>query len=365
MRYFFICLLALLLASLGSAETRDIDIPFYQSWVNSPHADLDSPAFNHWEEEDDKLVPERCAACHSTTGHLDYLGADGSTPYQVDAKAPGLEGVQCTACHNRAVSNMTEVRFPSGSSVTRVEADARCMDCHQGRASGASVDEMVAEAAVEADQIHQVLKFINVHYSPAAATRFGKEAGGGYEYAGKDYVGFFYHDDFATQCNDCHRAHSTQVKVNLCSDCHRDATSEADWASIRSKNSTLDYDGDGEESGIKVEVETLHELLYATMQDYASQVLEAPVLYDSGVYPYFFNDSNGNGVNDPGEAIYPNAYKSWSPRLVKAAYNYQFVAKDHGAWAHNGQYVLQLLHDSIADLGEAVAIPPIERAGEF
>ena len=53
------------------------------------------------------------------------------------------------------------------------------------------------------------------------------------------------------------------------------------------------------------------------------------------VYPYFFNDNNGNGEADKDEAKFPNRYKSWTPRLMKAAYNYQFVTKDPGAFAHN------------------------------
>lgn len=351
----------LLIASIASAEMRDIVIPFYDSWVSSPHADITSEAFVHWEEEDDKMVPESCAACHSTTGHLDYLGADGSEPYSVDAKAPGLEGVQCTACHNSAVSEMTEVVFPSGKVVERFESDARCMDCHQGRASGNAVDEMITAAGVGDDTIHQDLKFLNVHYSAAAATRFGTEAGGGYEYEGMDYNGLHYHDDFATQCNDCHSPHRTTVKVDICVECHEDTGAENQWAFIRADETIGDFDANGEEEGIKTEIENLHGILYQAILDYSAEVLDKPVIYDSHSYPYFFNDTNGNGDVDQGEAIYPNAYKSWSPRLAQAAYNYQFVAKDHGGWAHNGQYILQLLHDSVQDLGEKVSVPDVER----
>ena len=37
-----------------------------------------------------------------------------------------------------------------------------------------------------------------------------------------------------------------------------------------------------------------------------------------------------------------------------AAYNYQVVAKDGGAWVHNPAYALQLLHDSVESLSERV-----------
>lgn len=356
----FACL-AFLIAGIASAEMRDIEIPFYEAWVNSPHGDITSEAFVHWEGEDDKQVPESCAGCHSTTGHLDYLGADGSTPYKVDAKAPGLEGVQCTACHNKAVGQMTEVTFPSGLVVERVEADARCMDCHQGRASGKAVNDMISKAGVDDDTVHADIKFLNVHYSAAAATRFGSEAGGGYEYDGQEYNGLHYHDDFATQCADCHNPHTLEVKLDICADCHENVLSKDDWALIRSDETYGDFDANGVESGVKTEIENLQAILYKAMQDYSAQVLSAPIIYDASAYPYFFADTNGNGQIDDGEVNYGNQYKSWSPRLAQAAYNYQFVLKDHGAWVHNGQYVLQLLHDSVVDLGEQVSVPDVER----
>ncbi len=51
---------------------------------------------------------------------------------------------------------------------------------------------------------------------------------------------------------------------------------------------------------------------------------------------------------------YPNRYQSWTPRLLKAAYNYQFGAKEPGIHAHNPRYARQILIDSLDDLGTAV-----------
>lgn len=39
-----------------------------------------------------------------------------------------------------------------------------------------------------------------------------------------------------------------------------------------------------------------------------------------------------------------------------AAYNYQVVAKDGGAWVHNPRHALQLLHDSLISLSERVEL---------
>lgn len=51
------------------------------------------------------------------------------------------------------------------------------------------------------------------------------------------------------------------------------------------------------------------------------------------------------------EVNYGNRYATWTPRLLRAAYNYQYVAKDPGAYAHNPTYILQVLYDTPADIG--------------
>ena len=81
---------------------------------------------------------------------------------------------------------------------------------------------------------------------------------------------------------------------------------------------------------------------------------------------YGFRDFIGDDGSTPGkidddEAVYANGYKGWTPRLPRAAYNYRYVAKDPGAYTHNPGYVIQLLHDSLADLARKV---PVEMAGK-
>ena len=38
-------------------------------------------------------------------------------------------------------------------------------------------------------------------------------------------------------------------------------------------------------------------------------------------------------------------------RSLRAAFNYQYYQKEPGAWAHNNPYIVQILYDSIQDLG--------------
>ena len=58
------------------------------------------------------------------------------------------------------------------------------------------------------------------------------------------------------------------------------------------------------------------------------------------------------------------AYNAWTPRLLRAAYNYQYSVKDPGAFAHNPLYVMQFLYDSIKDVGGDVTgltRPPVTK----
>ncbi|SPH23492.1 C-type polyheme cytochrome OmcB [Defluviimonas aquaemixtae] len=88
----------------------------------------------------------------------------------------------------------------------------------------------------------------------------------------------------------------------------------------------------------------------------AADVAGAPVIYAPGNYPYFLADLNANGLPDTDELAYSNRYQSWTSRLLKAAYNYQFVAMDPGIYAHNPAYTQQILIDSLKSLSAAVEL---------
>lgn len=114
----------------------------------------------------------------------------------------------------------------------------------------------------------------------------------------------------------------------------------------------VDYDGDGDvQEGLIWEISSLHEALYAGIQTYASDVIGTPIVYGAGNHLHFFTDLDGDGELDPGEAVADNQFENWTPRLVRAAYNYLYIAQDPGAYAHNGKYVIQILYDSLVDMG--------------
>lgn len=331
-----------------------------EEWSGSAHADATAEAFRHWDSEDPKEVPTSCAKCHSEAGYIDFLGADGSAAGSVDVAAPVDSVISCNVCHNPVATVKTSVMFPSGVELADVGPAARCMECHQGRASKVQVDAKITELALEPDAVSADLGFINVHYFAAAASLLGNEVMGGYQYDGQAYQPRVAHvDDFNT-CNECHNPHSLELEIEKCATCHVGVASVEDLQAVRMPSSMVDYDGDGDVAeGMYSELEGLQETLYVTMQAYATEVAGAPLLYDAHAYPYFFTDPNANGTLDEGEAIPDNKFVNFTPRLLQAAYNFQFYEKDPGAFAHNPRYHAELMYDSIMSLNDALAAPAV------
>ncbi|NLE45644.1 MAG: polyheme membrane-associated cytochrome C [Chloroflexi bacterium] len=283
---------------------------------------------------------------------MDYLGADGSEPRVVDREAKTGTTVFCVACHNPAADRLTSVVFPSGQEVDRLGPEAKCATCHQGRQSAGQVNQVLG--GVADDVISPDLSFINVHYGIAAATKWGAEAQVGYQYEGKAYSGYFGHAQGLSTCAECHDAHSLRITAAECSPCHLNVVEFGDVRDIRT--SALDYDGDGDvDEGIRDELLTLHDALYAAIQAYATEVIGTPIVY-ADRSPFFFIDTNGNGQPDEAEINGGNGYATWTPRLVRTTYNYHFVVQDRGAYVHNPTYALQLMYDSLEDLGQQVRV---------
>jgi hypothetical protein len=377
-----IILLAIILVACGgkpeptsvptAAPTEEvkptIEVPYQALWEGSAHNNVSDEPFRHWDDAtaNPDGVPTTCAKCHTTAGYQDFLGVDGSEAGKVDAAVPAAnsQGIQCVACHNPVTLSKTTVVFPSGVEVTAGD-DSRCMECHQGRESKVSVDEKIAKFGenLDPDKVPASYKddagkdvtlgFSNVHYYAAAATLYGSVAHGGYEYDGLIYDAKNTHVEGLATCTGCHDQHTLKVKVDKCAECHEGVTTVEDLKKVRMLSSARDYDGDGNVTeGISEEISGLQEILLAEIQKYATAKAGADIQYDGATYPYFMGADG-------------KAYASWTPRLLKAAYNYQVSLKDPGAFAHNPKYIIELLHDSIADLSGDVTKLAREDAGHF
>ena len=319
-----------------------------EAWLASPHGDRASEAFTHWNEDGE--IPGTCAVCHSSTGLVDYVAGPMTTPGTIDHPVDLGTTIDCVACHNKSASSLAAVPFPSGVVVEAFGSSAICTVCHQGRASSQTVETRTAN--MDDDTVVGDLGFINIHYKPAASTMMGGIARGGFEYPGKTYKGRFAHVPDLNTCTQCHNPHSLEVSIDTCKTCHKDAKAFADI-----RISSADFDGNGNTTeGIAAPILAMHARLGEAIQLYASEVAGASIAYSTESYPYFFTDTDADGTASPGESIFPNRYQSWTPRLVKAAYNYQLVAKETAIYTHNPHYALQLLYDSLENLSERVEV---------
>jgi len=352
------------------------EVPFLTDWQGSGHGNVSDVPFRHWDDAtaNPDGVPITCAKCHTSAGFVDFA-ADGKVDNAVPAK--DAQGIVCMACHSPEAMALTSVTFPSGKVVeTSEEGEARCMTCHQGRESKASVDKQIADFnATDPDKVPAPIKdangkdkkfgFLNIHYFAAGTTLYGSQAEGGYQYDGKVYDPKFRHVAEMDTCIACHNQHSTTVRVEKCAQCHEGVKTVDDLKNVRMNGSLVDYDGDGNiTEGIASELSGIQDVLYAQIQTYAKDTAGTPIAYDGATYPYFFAaGADGAPVKD--DKGNPVGYSTWTPRLLKSAFNYQVSVKDPGAFAHNAKYIVELMYDSIEDLGGDVSKLARDDAAHF
>ena len=178
----------------------------------------------------------------------------------------------------------------------------------------------------------------------------GNEVQGAYQYANQKYSGRTVHPEPLNDCTSCHDGHTLELELEKCGTCHAGAKTTEDLLKWRKADDTVDYDGDGTAEGYGEEIQGMADALWVQIQAIATKN-KYPIVYDANTNPYFFNDLNGDGQIDPDEAKSANRYGYFNAKLLQAAYNYQWVSKDPGAYAHNFSYINQLLYDSIKDLG--------------
>jgi predicted CXXCH cytochrome family protein len=300
------------------------------------HFDGASEAARHWDKGE--KVDATCSKCHGGSPGFRFF-TDHAASIDVPDTANGLD---CATCHTSfgkefAVLDVKQTTFPSGVTAQLPGKDNLCSTCHSGREAKATVDAQLAKGQV---------RFVNVHYLPAGAVKLGAGAHVGYEYDGKVYAGALSHMG-GVQCTSCHDPVSTKHTFRVadafgdrCRTCHADANGRAE--AIRLIHAA-DYDGDGNSAE-----ELPDELAGMAAKLLAALGAKAGLCYGAGIYPYFFKDTDKDSkpACSAAEAVGTNAFTAWTPDLVKAAFDYQLFRADPGAWAHNFDYMGELLYDA-------------------
>jgi hypothetical protein len=326
---------------------------------DSGHFDNTSRAFRYFDGSGS--VRSSCAQCHSPGGFA-FAARFGIPP--IESYPPG-DGFTCEQCHltdtfDQPVPDVyyvDQVTFPSGVQIKNdpenQDDSFLCMTCHQGRQSKTQVDEKIAE---EPGGPH---RFSNIHYLAAGPTLYGADAAVGYEYDENSFVGEQSYeakwehagpaDD--AQCVFCHLTdHTFLPQSTVGCGCHGNPENIQDIRLARG----WDYNGNGNDTTERLvdEVATYANRLMAAMHDYTDKMGLPPFEYVDN-YPYFVYAEDGppDPEGEPGDLLWEagDGY-GFDDELLKASFNWQFWNKDHGAWAHNTFYVMQLLYDSIDDL---------------
>lgn len=305
-----------------------------------------------------------CVRCHTNGGFNDWTGNDASLADYDDEPYTGAvttaaswvaeDGpLKCASCHNATAMNLTKIVFPSSKVITTDNATALCGQCHMARESTVSINAKIGSTELDAQIAVASNSFANPHYFGAAATMFGSDVKGWAEYPNLPYTGTNKHAVNEASCVSCHDAHTGTVSVTAqtCGRCHFDETTGqpittfAQLEEQRQFGFEGDIDGDTVVESLKHEIEGLEETLYVAIQTYTTDIVATDICYNGASHPYYYEDSDADGT-----CATTTAFKKFTPRLLRAAYNNKFAHAEPGAWAHNPRYAIEILYDAIRDL---------------
>lgn len=356
-----------------------VEIEINRGWANSGHAGKIASASPDtgtvWGHYDwDASSRSSCQRCHTATGAKNLLDAKaaGTTYNAANNDFSHLEGwtattsskqnelLYCWGCHKDV--NTGELRNPGAiteiyaaattgapeTKVTYPDADKSnvCMGCHLGREIGENIKNDTDTDGVRS--------FVNSHYLAAGGMVFAKS---GYEYAGQTYSKTFSghaavgSSDGNGPCVTCHMTSAESHKFEV-------VTKDANGA-ITAVATTACGTCHGNMNALWLEErkETFH-----TALDALKQALEAKGIYFYPAHPYFYKAAYVVGGTNTAFTDWASVYglASWKD-VMGAAFNYNLIEHDPGAYAHNRSYALKLVVDSIDFLADGV----VDGAGVF
>ena len=349
-----------------------------------------------------------CARCHTSGGFKDFVGADGTASAVatvaygsavpagqsnsgIDATVAFTEqSFQCNTCHNPVTEPIgsagtwtEQKRFASGNLLTLDASSAICAQCHDGARPGYEVAQLTLQlnglvtdatpdarlttytngAGVAGQNANTVVR---AHYVNAAATFYGEEAGGYYEYTNyastrkkMNYTGRNQHGGLG-KCTSCHNAHTGELPADLdiaarCGDCHFDELTGLPVQNFMQLEESRQYgfegdiDGDAIPEPLKAELAGMGAALRVAIEAYAANVAGTAICAYNNRFYVRSSETVACGTT-PNNA----AYNAFTPALLRAGFNYLMWENDTGAWAHNPRYVIEILYDAIWDLNRGL-----------
>jgi len=318
-------------------------------WANSGHGDLTGDPWSHYDWK--QTNRQSCQQCHTTTGFSNYANSP-STYKAADNNFSHLTGLQnevlyCNGCHTdysgtlRNPGAITAKYTGAPYTYPDVSGSNVCMACHTGRESGDSIKASTADFSN--------VSFINSHYLAAGGTVFTAT---GYEYTGRDYSNpsSYLHDKVGSSnapgtgtngpCVGCHMGTPdkhlflpvakddsgiiTAITSTACATCHAGGYSLTP-ADLEEENTLL--------SDAKAALDAQ---------------LQKRGFYFYPAHPYFYTAPYVVGGTNTGVKNWlTNSDPATGKSNMGAAFNYNLLVHDPGAYTHNRYYTKRLIYDAI------------------
>jgi len=314
-----------------------------------------------------------CQRCHTTSGAAAYLTslANGTTytPPLSANTAWKPEMLQCNGCHSDnkgtlrnpgavtvsyygdaqaladfVTTGLTPAKYPdiSGSNI--------CIACHTGRESGSSIKASSLTFTSRTS-------FINSHYLSAGGTVFAQT---GYTYytatsTSDPYANptIYKHDKIGLDpvvapntgtngpCVGCHMSSTENSSTNYGKHRFLPMRKDASGAVVEITSPICANCHSGQYSMTPVELEHQKTLFNAGLEA-LKQKLASKGFYYSATYPYWYTSTAGTTA-----VTVWGSTTAIGKQNMGAAFNYNLLKNDPGAFAHNRYYAKRLIYDSI------------------
>lgn len=237
-----------------------------------------------------------------------------------------------------------------------------CLACHVGRENGDSIKNLASAGGVTIDFTN--LSFINSHYLSAGGTLFGVT---GYEFTGQTYGNYAYFEHDKVGLIGSTSAAVGGTRDGPCTGCHMSTPTGHTWqvvsknpvtgsvASIRSTVCASPGCHAGTYALTPLELEENKEMMEISLmvlKEALKSTALKPAFFFSAANPYFFKTGTSTARS--------NAVKNWNntgdldatgnssgKNNMGAAFNFNLLHHDPGAYAHNRLYARLLIFDSL------------------